>query len=612
MAYKKFTWLSLALIACSCAHDGSKKPTPETRSFSKYKGGQDRVELMSRRLDKGPLKEFEVAEYFLAAESLVQTRRIEPAIKFYKAVYEVEPSLVTGMKLARLLSMTGKIEDTELIVRKMALLYPKSAEPLIALSYLAQVKGNKAEAEEILARAYAKHPSDEEVSTRYVEFLIEENKKQKANEILLAGLKKNPSSSFILLRLAKISSEEKKYAEAKNYLDTLLRESPESIEGWTLAGFIAEEEKNYAAAEKYFREAYDKDPQNDTLARYYTSQLLRQNKLQEARRMLLRLEAGNEKEFDLDLTFQLAVVQIQLEDYAEAKVRLTRLLEKSPEKGKIYFLLGQCEEMLKKDESAISFYEKVESENESFVSAQQRLVFLNIDNNKIDKARTLLSHYSDKLITGERSYRFLGNAYARLNDYKVALKFVEAGLVKHPKSPDLGYLSAAYKEFVVGRDASIAALEKFVVQNPKFSPALNHLGYTLADNNLKPKEAIALLQRAVAEEPKNGFYLDSLGWAFFKAKNFADSEKTLLAALQLEPEEPIILEHMGELKMAQGNQPIALRYFEQAIELFKKKPEWRLKGDGEWKSSYERVNKRVQELRRLALPTEMIREERLK
>ena len=78
----------------------------------------------------------------------------------------------------------------------------------------------------------------------------------------------------------------------------------------------------------------------------------------------------------------------------------------------------------------------------------------------------------------------------------------------------------------------------------------------------------------------------------------------MLQALQLEPEEPIILEHLGEVKMMKLDYALALKYFERAEQIFKKQPGWKIDRDSEWKQSFANVDRRIKELRSLALGQE--------
>ncbi|MEY4066185.1 MAG: hypothetical protein RIR26_2393 [Pseudomonadota bacterium] len=558
------------------------------------------------QLTHGPLSDTDADFAFLLAQNFINQKQLEPALKLMKAVFNSHPSLVSGIELVRLVTLNGDLAEAEQITRKLQLFYPKSTEPALAQSYIAQLKGSRAEAEEILSKAYKSNPTDEEVAIRYINLLIESGEKNKAKGVLNRAISTMPQSPFFLLRLARLKSEEKQYKEAKNLLDKLLKLSPDNIEAWTLAGFIASEENNTEAAERYFREAYEKQPENDTLARYYVTQLLKTKKYHEARRLLLRLEASAEgdNQFDPELTFQLAYVLYQLDEYAEAKKRFLQLVDKSSEKERLYFFAGQCEEHLKNNAEAIRLYQSVAGTSEIARAAKQRVIQIKIEDGQFIESESLLRDYSESYLAkpSEDDFKFLAASHAKMGQFAKAQAYAESGLQKFPGQVDLLYLKAAYMEHTISRLASIAALEKIIASHPDHVQTLNHLGYTLGEANLKLDFALSLIEKATQKEPKNGFYLDSLGWLHFKLKRFSDAEKYLNRALKLEPNEPVIHEHLGELKLSTGEPDQALRHFENAMSLLEKVPQWRLMTDFEWNLSKARVEKRVQQLRNQALP----------
>jgi tetratricopeptide (TPR) repeat protein len=558
------------------------------------------------RLSKPPLSDPEADLAYLMAEQFINMKQIEPATRLMRAVFKSHPTLVSGIELVRLATLSGELVEADQVTKKLRLFYPNSPEPALAQSYIAQLKGNRKEAIDILAQAHKRHPTDEDIANRYISVLIEAGQKAKAKEILLGAIVAMPQSPHFLLRLARIKSDEKQFKEAKNLLDKLLKIAPEDIEAWTLAGFIASEEENYAAAEKYFREAYDKQPENDTLARYYVTQLLRLNKFQEARRLLIRLESttNDGEQFDSDLTFQLGYVLFQLEDFQEAKKRFLMLVDKADDKDRMHFYAAQCEERLKNPEAALALYNLVQGETDVAKVARQRIIVLTTEAGKYEDISSLLADYKTRFAKSldADDFRFIASSFAKIGDFSAAQTSVDAGLKLFSKSPDLLYLKAAYLEHTESRVASIEALEKLILRFPNHVQSLNHLGYTLSEANEKLDFALSLVQRALKSEPRNGFYLDSLGWIYFKLKMYAEAEKYLSLALKFEPNEPVVFEHMAELKYAQGDFGAALKLFERAENIFKTVPEWRIQSDTEWSLSRKRVQSRIQELREKALP----------
>ena len=54
------------------------------------------------------------------------------------------------------------------------------------------------------------------------------------------------------------------------------------------------------------------------------------------------------------------------------------------------------------------------------------------------------------------------------------------------------------------------------------------------------------LKKAVSKEPQNGFYLDSLGWAYFKLGKIDKAIIYLERSVELEPQEMEITDHLGD------------------------------------------------------------------
>jgi tetratricopeptide (TPR) repeat protein len=111
--------------------------------------------------------------------------------------------------------------------------------------------------------------------------------------------------------------------------------------------------------------------------------------------------------------------------------------------------------------------------------------------------------------------------------------------------------------------------------DPDFHEANNFLGYLFVENNKNLDEAMQLINKALKAEPKNGAYLDSLGWAYYKKAEAEGENGYLIMALQklLEAvqvlEEPDIYEHLGEVQYSLGNWDEAVKAWTKAQILYK-------------------------------------------
>jgi tetratricopeptide (TPR) repeat protein len=76
---------------------------------------------------------------------------------------------------------------------------------------------------------------------------------------------------------------------------------------------------------------------------------------------------------------------------------------------------------------------------------------------------------------------------------------------------------------------------------------LNYLGYGLVDRGEKLDEALGMIEKAVAADPDQGYIIDSLAWAYFKLGRYADALQPMEKASLLEPVDPVVTDHLGDI-----------------------------------------------------------------
>ncbi len=159
------------------------------------------------------------------------------------------------------------------------------------------------------------------------------------------------------------------------------------------------------------------------------------------------------------------------------------------------------------------------------------------------------------------------DAWQRLERYGSAAEAAAAGLAAHPDDPDLLFRQAASLEREKKLPESVAAFEKLISLKPDHGAALNYLGYMFADRNENLARALELVTRAIALEPSNAAYLDSLGWIHFRLGNLDEAEKHLLTAKRLSPDDPTIEDHLGDLEEKRGDLAKARERWSRALAL---------------------------------------------
>jgi tetratricopeptide (TPR) repeat protein len=118
-------------------------------------------------------------------------------------------------------------------------------------------------------------------------------------------------------------------------------------------------------------------------------------------------------------------------------------------------------------------------------------------------------------------------------------------------------------------DKAADLLRKSITLDPaNAAEAYNYLGYMWADLNVHLDEAKEMIQRALQIDPDNGSYLDSLGWVEFRQGKFDQAlADLLLAAKNLDREDPIVFEHIGDTYLKLHRVPEALESWQKALAL---------------------------------------------
>ena len=132
----------------------------------------------------------------------------------------------------------------------------------------------------------------------------------------------------------------------------------------------------------------------------------------------------------------------------------------------------------------------------------------------------------------------------------------------------MGGLYEAEKKFELAEEQFKQALGL----NPRDAATLNNYGYMLVDRGMRLPEATDFIKRALVEDPNNGAYLDSLGWAYYKQDKLAEAEDTARQAVSRERHDPTILEHLGDIYFKRGKVDLAAAQWQRSLEEWHKSP----------------------------------------
>ncbi len=112
-----------------------------------------------------------------------------------------------------------------------------------------------------------------------------------------------------------------------------------------------------------------------------------------------------------------------------------------------------------------------------------------------------------------------------------------------------------------------ADLKRALQLKPDDAEVQNYLGFAWADRGEHLKEALAMLEHAAAAQPEQGAVLDSVGWARFRLGDLRGAVRDLEKAVALEPADPEINDHLGDIYARTGRRAEARYQWRRVLTL---------------------------------------------
>ena len=186
--------------------------------------------------------------------------------------------------------------------------------------------------------------------------------------------------------------------------------------------------------------------------------------------------------------------------------------------------------------------------------------------------------------------------YQRLERYDDSIPLLERLVGREPRLATASFLLGAAYERTGRREQAVAAFRRVLEVEPDFHAALNYLGYMWAERGENLEEALALVGRAVALDPDNGAYVDSLGWANFQLGRHDEARTLLERAVRLEPDDPTVHEHLGDVYRALGQTERAREVYRRALELASRGDDANADGEADEADAAAQVRQKLDDL----------------
>ena len=569
-----FLFVLVFLAAASVANAGSQRISPpqiqSTTVGKKIERQDDSLNLRPAPdlilRPEGERKAGALA-HFVEGMAFEENGEMDKALEAYRKVLNVDPG---QSKLASLVaSLLIRQEDfpQAIDVLKDAIkANPNDAEPYHQLAFIyAKYLKKMDQAVDYANRAIALNPRDIEAYQRLCEIELAAGQEQKALDALDRAATVRSDDASFWTRLGKLYAAVLFTPDSQPKPDELKRVN----------------EVFKKAAEN----AGDDPAILKDVADYYASS----QQLKEAIPLYLRVIELQPD--DANAQQKLATGFILTNQRGKAVELLEQIIKEHPEKYQPYDLLAQV-----LDDEARS------------LQRDNRL-----DEAKVKFAKVAANYEQSLLINPNHAGTYLRLAellIGPLKDPERAVKFLAEARRRFPGAPEIVYYLAIAQREAKQAQRAVATFEEALreaqldqdneILNAKFyfnyavtaeqaglyekaadllrksiafdpansAEAYNYLGYMWADHNMHLDEAEEMIKRALQIEPNNGSYLDSLGWLEFRQGKYDQALASLLrAAKNMDREDPIVFEHIGDTYLKLHRMPEALESWQKALAL---------------------------------------------
>jgi tetratricopeptide (TPR) repeat protein len=268
-----------------------------------------------------------------------------------------------------------------------------------------------------------------------------------------------------------------------------------------------------------------------------------------------------------------------------------------------YAALAEAYDGAKKYDLEMQALDQIKQDSPLWLNVQIQKSFALNSLERVDDAKVLLENLIRAKPKDVRPLDALGNILRSHERYGEARDYYTRALTLIPKPTKenwtLFYSRGVCNERMKDWPAAEADFKEALVLSPDESLVLNYLGYSWVDQGSNLKQAMDYIRKAVKLKPDDGYYVDSLGWAYYRLGNLPAAVENLEHAVELKPDDPIINDHLGDAYWKVGRtleakyqwqQSMTLKPEEDQIVTLKEKIESGLPDTAETKSAQDRTN----------------------
>jgi tetratricopeptide (TPR) repeat protein len=528
------------------------------------------VSLLEEREDLGPeglrVRALALAQLSTRNPDLVE--KTEAALREAIDAGENDPNVLFSM--AQILLSQNKTVEAEEIIAGLRRDRPNNQRLMTLHAEVLRASGRLDEAADLYALCSVDGPSAPTCREKLVEILVELDRPGEAGELMLEWLDDLDLDS--LMRAAGLLWEGGHFEKSLETVQRVLVRAPDSRRAQTLEAHLLSNVGRHDEATNRLQRLLKKNPEDLDIILALAWSTSRSGKHEKGRTLLDRAWEQAQKDPTSTQKIRCALTAARLELIADNPMVAREWLDRVDDFGAAgadyVRLLAETFRSQEQWEEGIS----------ALVRIQPRLGDRAQLEAEVLEAEFLLRTGDPRawrrlrpILDSDQPARvFLGLQILQvLERWQDVDRETAAAIERIGEERDLLFIRAAALERLGQVEESEELFRRLVDEEPDDANAANYLGYMWADREVHLDEALELIARAVALDPENSAYLDSLGWVHYRLGDTAQAEHWLRRAVDLGGDlgDGTIYCHLGEVLLNNGQPDEGRRYLLMGLDL---------------------------------------------
>ena len=154
----------------------------------------------------------------------------------------------------------------------------------------------------------------------------------------------------------------------------------------------------------------------------------------------------------------------------------------------------------------------------------------------------------------------------QLDQPEEALVYLNRAVEIDPENTQvLGVLGLIYDDLEM-YTMSDSVYTKALAIDPLDALVNNNYAYALSERGERLDEALEMAKKAIAVDPNNSSFLDTIGWIYYKMGDYEKAKENIEKAMMTDSDNPTLLHHLGDVYSKLGENKKALEYWKKAVE----------------------------------------------